>query len=544
MNGPIGLDFGTSTTFLATSDRAGRTSIVPLGAASAETYLPSVAIPSQRGFDIGEVPDLLDVGVIRSVKRCITRDQDSAFTEGKDSVAVDADEVIAAILGEAVRRAEFLQTSIFSGRGIRLGCPAMWDGPQRRRLAEIAIMQGLDVSVEDIIDEPIAAGIGWVTSQRERGQLVRGRVLVIDIGGGTLDVAVLNVEDDGNHSSFTVLSADAQDEAGDDIDKAIATELEENLTAQGKDPQAGPKPDVAKALLRNAARTLKTRLSSSPNVTTNAPSLLGVPTLSYSRIALNDRLDPMLARAEALVRSVLASSRLRERHAPTAQAIARSLGEVTRDVQYVLLTGGSSQIPYVRDFFTSMFPDAQVKWDDERNAQQMVALGLAASDSYDRLNLHRPPFDIVAVRVNGEEQKLYEAFTPLYERHQVLAGHNSLGHMVELRNDSSSNETVEVICRNLVGVQIPFETVGATSHASVSAGLTLQIPGRGWGKLKLYLDGRILLSTANDTASYRMQTWPHVRSDERGVPAPIQLIQEAATDRRPPLTGLTPGEPG
>jgi molecular chaperone DnaK (HSP70) len=543
VNGSIGLDFGTSTTFLALSDRAGKTSVVQLGA-GADPYLPSVALPQAGGFVVGEEADNQGVGVVRSIKRCITRDQSSQQTSGADPVTVEADDVIGAILDEAVRRAQKVQPKIFHNKMIRLGCPAMWDGDQRRRLAGIASQHGLDVSVQAIVDEPIAAGVGWVTEQRDKGQHIEGRVLVIDIGGGTLDVAYLDIVDDGKHPTFTVLAADALDRAGDDVDGDIAAELRHDLEDRGKNPDLTGNPAVAEAELQRAARSLKILLSTTLEARVGVLPLLGVPELAYSRAALEQRLKPFLGRAEGLVRSVLASGRLRERNAPTIQEINRDLANVTKDVSYVLLTGGTSQIPCVRDYFSAMFPTAIVDWSQSRDAQQAVALGLAGTDNYSRLNLHRPSFDLVALSPDGTEKVLYAAYTPLYQAYEIQSGNNRPGHRKDFTNASGSSGNLRIVCRDLAGNDVPIVTVETDGQRRNSGELTVRMAAGAQGFIKLYVDGQILVDAPGQRASYRMKDWPVLRSDDRGVIAPIVLEREDDRIQAGATTGETPGEPG
>ena len=544
MNGSVGLDFGTSTTFVAVSDRRGTTRVLPLGrvGGSADLFLPSVARPDGGGFSVGEEPANLSGGVIRSVKRSITRDRRAVSTSGADPVQSEVDAVIGEILREAVRRAQVVEPGVLDGRPVRLGCPAMWDGDQRRRLATIAADSGLDVAVQEIVDEPIAAGVGWVTEERAQDRHVTGRVLVVDIGGGTLDIAFLDVVDDGRQPSFNVLAADAQDQAGDDIDDAIARELGEGLVTRGLDPAGRANPKGADAMLKQAARQLKVRLSTAASASVGVPPLLGVPELSYSRVALENLLRPMLRQAEGLARSVIASGRLRERNATTVQAIRADLVNVVSDVQYVLLTGGTSQIPLIRDYFTELFPAAKVVWTQSRSAQQAVAMGLAATDDYDRLNLHRPPFDLVAVAADGRETLLYAAYTPLYQAWQVQSGVNHLGHSASFSNDSSRRQTSQIVCRDLSGRRIPIVTIDGGRSRTATA-LHLDLPSWSQASIKLYVNGKLVLTSAGEQSSYRMESWPVLRSDDRGVPSPV-VWQKEERVLHDAMTYRDSGEPG
>ena len=125
---------------------------------------------------------------------------------------------------------------------------SVWDvlrcGPasRRKRLLDLARSAGLPVDDHTLIDEPIAAGVAWVNNRIARsGQGVRGQLLVFDMGGGTLDVAVLDVHADlGEDPEISVLSSWGIDEAGDALDEALADELERQLGRHGIDMHALP----------------------------------------------------------------------------------------------------------------------------------------------------------------------------------------------------------------------------------------------------------------------------------------------------------------
>ena len=113
----------------------------------------------------------------------------------------------------------------------RLGCPAMWDGAQRRRLIENALRAGIAVGDNTLIDEPIAAGVAWIVHRTERmNQSVQGKLLVFDMGGGTLDLAVLDVNaSSGDVPEIHVQAATGMGRAGDALDRAIVSDLRQQL---------------------------------------------------------------------------------------------------------------------------------------------------------------------------------------------------------------------------------------------------------------------------------------------------------------------------
>ncbi|MBX6751746.1 MAG: hypothetical protein IRY85_19170, partial [Micromonosporaceae bacterium] len=153
------LDFGTSTTLVATAD-----GVVPIG--TVDTALPSIIGYDDDGtLVIGESAEVLSpTQAVRSIKRSITERRDFVPVDLPAGVRdVRVDDLIGHLLHEAVRRAAARGVDL-TAAGVRLGCPAMWDGRQRRRLLDAAARSGLSLTLESLVDEPVAAGIAWPDS--------------------------------------------------------------------------------------------------------------------------------------------------------------------------------------------------------------------------------------------------------------------------------------------------------------------------------------------------------------------------------------------
>ena len=152
----VGIDFGTSTTLIAVSDDSGDARIIPIGQTT--PWMPSVAaLDSTGALVVGEAALAVDPRrQIRSIKARVTQGDTAVEVDG---VHLDARSVMIAILGEALRRAEAaMPGAIRNLRQVYLGCPALWNGAQRRLLADVAHELGLPVDVADIIDEPVEIG--------------------------------------------------------------------------------------------------------------------------------------------------------------------------------------------------------------------------------------------------------------------------------------------------------------------------------------------------------------------------------------------------
>ena len=264
-----------------------------------------------------------------------------------------ADDLMVEMLRESARRAAANGLDLASG-GTMLGCPAMWDAPQRKRLHELARRAGLEVTLADLVDEPVAAGIAWL-SEREASAKPE-RVVVFDMGGGTLDIAVLEVQG----TDVSVLAALGVGEAGNALDKSVAEDLEYALASKGTDIRLLEKPKRARLRLQHAAPDVKVSLSSVAELDVKLPRReFGIASIPYGRVQLNEVFASQMDRAEVYVATALRIALLpTATDADSAHDIARApLEELTDQVDVVVLSGGMSQIPYVTERLRRMFGD-------------------------------------------------------------------------------------------------------------------------------------------------------------------------------------------
>ena len=424
----LGIDFGTSTTLIAESLPAGRPSVVPIG--HAESWMPSVA--AFHGGELVVAEDALahnPSSLISSVKRCITERRDVARS-ADGSIEYEADTIIRAVLRELANRARADRLPISEPGVTRLGCPAMWDAEQRERLLSVAEEAGFRVGPSTLIDEPIAAGLSWIGLRtQEREYFDEERVLVFDMGGGTLDVAILDVTTGPvRDPEIYVLASDGRSEAGDVLDSAIAADLEENLTSRGIDIDELPDPALARAYLVRAAAEAKVDLSSHRETQVHVGYRSGsLPSLTYTREQLEDVMRPQLDRAWSLVVSTLRASYLTRAEGAVTSAL-RGIPEeaLTAKIHHVLLAGGMSRTPAVEKFLAWKMPKARIHTFPGRSGpQEAIVAGLAENTSYEQVNLHRPAFDFVLEfsAENGELTRvpLYRAHTKFYEWWQAVS---------------------------------------------------------------------------------------------------------------------------
>ena len=212
--------------------------------------------------------------------------------------------------------------------------PAYFDDAQRQATRDAGRLAGLDVL--RLLAEPTAAALAYGLDQG-----ARGRYAVYDLGGGTFDISILEL-----HQGVFKVVATGGDTAlgGDDIDRALAAKL---LADGASDPSL-----VRRAL--DEARAAKHRLSQAD--------------------ATEMRLD---STAISLTRADLAAA-MRPWLDKTARAVKRALRDAeiaADDLDGVILVGGSTKSPVVREFVTELFGREPLS---QLDPEEVVALGAAS----------------------------------------------------------------------------------------------------------------------------------------------------------------------
>ncbi|HEX6873815.1 MAG TPA: Hsp70 family protein [Micromonosporaceae bacterium] len=507
-DGWVGVDFGTATTLVAAQSPVGGVAVLPLGHATA--WLPSVAALAGADVIVGEAAEDVATGQLRSVKRAITERREQLTVTGPDGPReVAADEVIAAILREVCQRAERVGLPLTSRRSVRLGCPAMWDGDQRRRLIDVATSVGLDLDDSALIDEPVGAGLAWLGHRfLAHGERPAGRLLVFDMGGGTVDAAVAQIEG-GPSPRVRVLASVGAQLAGDALDSEIARDLADEMAEHRIDIAWHPQPELAWALLERAGRQAKVRLSQVTEHPVVLPPALAYPqVIRYRRDQLDLAFASMLDAAESLIIAALRAARMADGEVSTRQVRGVDRADLIRDVDVVLLVGGMSRVPSLRRRLGELFVHAQISDDVGVPADQAVVAGLAQADGYERIELPRPACDFVLDLPGGAQRTvLYPAHTPLYQSWQVYNGYSSLGYERRL--------AAAVLPAGGVGLVRAVAPGGSAVPLLVDGVAQDGLPVRGGpGELvfEISCDTHLRLTDgAGHTRSYRLDGWPAMR---------------------------------
>ncbi|MCF8529220.1 MAG: Hsp70 family protein [Aquiluna sp.] len=482
-----GIDFGTSTSLLSySSGQAVRTA--PLG--SATNWIPSIAGLRDDRFIFGEdAENLSDASIIRAVKRRITEGNHDSVSIGVGEQMREAsvDEIVLGLLKKLRFLAE--RNLVSDDVTARFGCPAMWDGPRRQRLLNLAESAGFAIGEDPLVDEPIAACISWVQDEITAGRQVKGNVLVYDMGGGTLDVAVIAVDTvSGLTPKYFVKSSRGIDIAGEKIDEEIAEYFCHQIADEKKTSVENIRQSFA--WLKRPAREIKERLSSVDHVSRQLFSLpgFGEVHLSLSGTALASITKPLLNKAWETVTAALRDSRLTHFNeggwntgVHFSEIFIKSTDALLQDLDHVVLAGGMAPMKAIQEMFLDYGVSPQkihIAGGRLGAPNEAISRGLAENLESQQLNLARPAFDLVvewakySTDSDGEvsvdesgEVVIYEAYSPLYSS-------ATSGNIPAFRWDGdpripySSHSSLKVVDRK-TGEHIQFRNINDRNESMV-----------------------------------------------------------------------------
>jgi molecular chaperone DnaK len=202
--------------------------------------------------------------------------------------------------------------------------PAYFNDAQRAATRKAGELAGF--SVERILSEPTAAALAYGLDKISD----RSKVAVYDLGGGTFDLSILQLD----NGVFEVLSTHGDTRlGGDDLDEAIAGLLARKAGLDTPSPEAAIR-------LREAAREAKERLSSEESLTLRLPFLTGEKSLEIpiTRAEMERVCEPIIRRTRAhCLRSL------------------EDAGLNATDLDQIILVGGSTRIPLVRRLVQEIF---------------------------------------------------------------------------------------------------------------------------------------------------------------------------------------------
>ena len=411
----VGIDLGTTNSVVSAME-GGQPTVIPNAEGGRTT--PSVVAFSKSGeVLVGEVAKRQAITnpdrTIRSIKREMGTDHKIEI-DGKNFTP---QEISARILQKLKADVEaYLGDSVTEAV---ITVPAYFDDAQRQATKEAGQVAGLEVL--RIVNEPTAAALAYGLDKSGGGEQT---ILVFDLGGGTFDVSVLELGD----GVFDVKSTNGDTKLGGDdwdqkvIDHLVKTFRDNNGVDLSKDKMALQR-------LKEAAEKAKIELSSAQSTSINLPFVTATEQGPL-------HLELTLSRSEF---EQMTSDLLDRTRAPF-QAAVKDAGISVGDIDHIILVGGSTRMPSVRELVKEMAggkePHQGVNPDEVVAVGAAIQAGVLKGDVKDVLLLDVTPLSL-GVRTLGD------VFTRLIERNTTIPTKRS--EIFTTASDNQPNVEIDVL---------------------------------------------------------------------------------------------------
>jgi molecular chaperone DnaK len=365
----IGIDLGTTNSCIAVIEGTEPT-IVP-NSEGGRTTPSVVALAKNNERLVGQLAKRQAItnpeNTVYSIKRFIGRRYSEAKEEIK-KVSYEVkrgkeDEVLISLKGKTHRPPEISAMILralkhyaeeYLGEEVTqavITVPAYFNDAQRQATKDAGRIA--DLEVMRIVNEPTAAALAYGLEKEKSG-----KIAVYDLGGGTFDISILEL----SHGVYQVKSTSGDTLlGGDDLDQVIMDWIiEQYKKSEGVDLSEDR---MAIQRIREAAEKAKCELSSVHETQINLPFI-------FADDEGPKHLDMVLSRAEMEKLIMPLVQRTLE---PCKQAI-KDAGLEFKDIEDVILVGGSTRIPSVRKFVKDLFGREPHKG---VNPDEVVAMGAA-----------------------------------------------------------------------------------------------------------------------------------------------------------------------